>query len=57
MSTSHVIHFGPLSLDPPNACLWQGTQPLTLWPKDFAVLHDYSVAFQLIGDASRLHEV
>ena len=39
MSTSQVLHFGPFALDPLNACLWQGAQPLTLWPKDFAVLH------------------
>jgi DNA-binding winged helix-turn-helix (wHTH) protein/predicted ATPase len=39
MSTSPVLHFGPFVLDPRNACLWQGAQALTLWPKDFAVLH------------------
>jgi hypothetical protein len=39
MSTSPVFHFGPFALDLLNACLWQGAQSLTLWPKDFAVLH------------------
>src|SRR5919197_1994932 len=30
--------FADFHLDPDNACLWRGTQPITLTPKAFAVL-------------------
>src|ERR1700745_116472 len=32
-------HFADFRLDPANACLWRGTQPLALTPKAFDVLH------------------
>src|ERR671923_744392 len=32
-------HFADFHLDPDNACLWRGTQPIALTPKAFAVLH------------------
>jgi len=31
--------FADFRLDPDNACLWRGTQPIALTPKAFAVLH------------------
>ena len=31
--------FADFRLDPDNACLWRGTQPLALTPKAFDVLH------------------
>src|SRR5262249_37422609 len=31
--------FDDFHLDPDNACLWRGTQPLALTPKAFDVLH------------------
>ena len=48
----------PLRLDPTNACLWCGGQRMTLWPKDFAVLH-YLVAHpgQLVTKAELLDTV
>src|SRR5215831_10285528 len=32
-------HFADFRLDPDNACLWRGTQPIALPPKAFDVLH------------------
>src|SRR5882724_388819 len=32
-------HFADFRLDPDNACLWRGTQPIALTPKAFDVLH------------------
>src|SRR5215471_2987699 len=32
-------HFADFRLDPDNACLWRGTQPIALTPKDLDVLH------------------
>src|SRR5881398_346124 len=31
--------FADFRLDPANACLWRGTQPIALTPKAFDVLH------------------
>src|SRR5215470_9841405 len=31
--------FADFRLDPDNACLWRGPQPIALTPKAFAVLH------------------
>ena len=31
--------FADFRLDPDNACLWRGTQPISLTPKAFDVLH------------------
>ena len=31
--------FADFRLDPDNACLWRGTQPIALTPKAFDVLH------------------
>src|SRR4029450_4452797 len=31
--------FADFHLDPDNACLWRGTQPIALTPKAFDVLH------------------
>ena len=31
--------FADFRLDPDNACLWRGTQPIALTPKAFEVLH------------------
>ena len=31
--------FADFRLDPDNACLWRGTQPVALTPKAFDVLH------------------
>src|SRR5262244_4508798 len=31
--------FADFRLDPDNACLWRGTQPIVLTPKAFDVLH------------------
>ncbi len=36
---SNTIQFGPFSLDPTNLCLWYDSKRITLWAKDFAVLH------------------
>src|SRR5262245_34713143 len=36
--SSRQWHFADFRLDPANACLWRGTQPLALTPKAFAVL-------------------
>jgi class 3 adenylate cyclase len=38
MADAPTVHFGPYRLDPANARLWQGTQPLRLTPKAFQVL-------------------
>src|SRR4029453_11916781 len=40
--------FADFRLDPDNACLWRGTQPIALTPKAFDVLH------YLITNADRL---
>jgi DNA-binding winged helix-turn-helix (wHTH) protein len=32
-------HFADFRLDPDNACLWRGMQPIALTPKAFDVLH------------------
>src|SRR5262245_18171969 len=37
--SSRQWHFADFRLDPANACLWRGTQPLALTPKVFDVLH------------------
>src|SRR5262245_14862584 len=37
--SSRQWHFADFRLDPANACLWRGTQPLALTPKAFDVLH------------------
>ena len=37
-STALRWTFGPFILDPANACLWRGTQPVALTPKAFDVL-------------------
>ena len=39
MPSSPQWVFGSLRLDPVNACLWRGTQPVALTPKAFDVLH------------------
>ena len=38
MADEQTVNFGPYRLDPANARLWQGTQPLRLTPKAFQVL-------------------
>jgi len=38
MAEEQSVQFGPYRLDPANARLWQGTQPLRLTPKAFQVL-------------------
>src|SRR5512132_1410978 len=37
--TSPQWRFADFRLDPNNACLWRGTQPIALTPKAFDVLH------------------
>src|ERR671927_1763419 len=39
MSSSPQWCFAAFRLDPDNACLWRGTQPMALTPKAFDVLH------------------
>src|SRR5919109_846490 len=39
MSLSPQWCFADFRLDPDNACLWRGTQPVALTPKAFDVLH------------------
>src|SRR5262247_3044280 len=48
MSSSPQWRFADFRLDPDNACLWRGTQPIALTPKAFDVLH------YLITHADRL---
>ena len=43
MESGPVLLFAPFRLDPQNAQVWRGTQPIALTPKAFAVLH-YLVA-------------
>lgn len=48
MENEDQLIFSPFRLDPGNACLWHGTQAITLTPKAFAVLH------HLVKQAGRL---
>src|SRR5215468_3815899 len=41
--------FDDFYLDPDNACLWRGTQPLALTPKAFDVLHRLVTKDTLLG--------
>ncbi len=58
MSPEPSLSVLPFRLDVVNACLWCGTQAVTLMPKDFAVLH-YLVAHpgRLVTKEEFLHAV